>query len=242
MTHLIIHQNLELRRAYLLEQINKHLQRDFSGIAELHRVPDIHIVEMTEKSSIGIDEIKKLQKEMIFQPFQEIYQVGIIFHADSLTHEAQNSLLKTLEEGGERSIYFLESANEKNLLDTIVSRSIKHYVKSSSSAESNGYTAPDPEVFNYSLIERFQYVDSLVSKDKEDSTSVKQFFAELTAFLHGKFTQIVENDQESHIIREFIKKVDEANFRINANVNKQLALENVMLEIPKELLKKSPSA
>lgn len=236
MTHLIIQQNIETRRNYLLKQINEQLQREFKNIAELHRVPDIHIVEMTEAKSIGIDEIKKIQKEMIFQPFEEIYQVGIIFHADSLTIEAQNALLKTLEEVGERSIYFLLCSNEQHLLDTIVSRSIKHYVKSETDAilEDNA-DQKVPEFIGNSIVEKFQYIDELVTRDKEEGISIKEFFSELSNYLHNRFHIMTMTDDDTQYIREFIKKVDEANYRIKKNVNKQLALENLMIELPKEL-------
>lgn len=236
MTHLIIQQNIETRRNYLLEQINQQLQREFKSIAELHRIPDIHIVELTEKKSIGIDEIKKLQKEMIFQPFEEIYQVGIIFHADSLTIEAQNALLKTLEEVGERSLYFLVCANDQNLLDTIVSRSVKHYVKSDDTAELvEDESMAMPKYLGTSVVEKFQYIDELVTREKEDGVTVKEFFSELSSYLHNRFHIMTNANDETKYIREFIKKVDEANFRIKKNVNKQLALENLMLSIPKEL-------
>ena len=200
---MIIHQNIELRRDYLLSQINGHLQRDFTTIAELHRVPDIHIVELTEKSSIGIEVIKELQKKMIFQPFEEVYQVGIIFHADSLTIEAQNALLKTLEEVGERSIYFLLCANDKNLLDTIGSRSIKHFVTEDKVTSEEVIEIPTPQIFSGDLIEKFQYIDELVTQEKEETGSVAEFFNELSTFMHSMFTEMINEDKDTHDIREF---------------------------------------
>jgi len=236
MTNMIINQNVELRREYLLSQINHHLQRDFTSIAQLHRIPDIHIVEMTEKSSIGIEDIKQLQKEMIFQPFEEIYQVGIIFYADALTIEAQNALLKTLEEVGERSLYFLLCSNDKNLLDTIGSRSIKHYVK-----ENPKFKTPKiqeittPQILSGDLVEKFQYIDELVTQDKEEVGTISEFFTELSTFMHNIFNEMINDDKNTEDIREFIKKIDLANYRIKRNVNKQLSLENLILDLPEEL-------
>jgi len=234
---MIISPNIELRREYLLSQINHHLQRDFANIVELHRVPDIHIVEMTEKLSIGIDDVKKLQKEMIFQPFEEIYQVGIIFHADSLTVEAQNALLKTLEEVGERSMYFLVCTNDKNLLDTIGSRSIKHYVKEKSHIETDTvHEITTPQIFRGDLVEKFQYIDELVTQDKEETGTMAEFFTELSTFMHNIFTDMIDEEKDTETIREFIKKIDKANYRIKRNVNKQLAIENLVLDLPDELI------
>ena len=84
--------------------------------------PDIHNLEVTDKLSIGIEDIKLFQKKLIYKPFQESSQLGIIHDSQKLTHEAQNSLLKSLEESDDSTIYVLTVDNEKNLLPTIRSR------------------------------------------------------------------------------------------------------------------------
>lgn len=231
MTHLIIHTDIIKRREYLLKEINRHLERNFATIAQLHDVPDIHIVELTEKSSIGIDVVKAFQKEMIFQPFEELYQVGIIFHSSALTTEAQNAMLKTLEEVGDRTLYYLLADNERNLLQTIVSRSIKHYVKGTEGAENNEdeeeVKLERPEILDMNLTEQFQEIEKLISAEKKDKTVVREFINLLMKY----FRQQMHNGDTPKENAAKLQLINDAYRKISANVNKRLALENLILKL-----------
>jgi DNA polymerase III delta prime subunit len=55
-------------------------------------------------------------------PYASSYKVAVINDADRLTPEAQNSLLKTLEEPAEQTIIALVTRNYSKLLPTILSR------------------------------------------------------------------------------------------------------------------------
>ncbi len=78
----------------------------------------------TEKKSriIKIDQIKAIQGEMAYSPFEGKKRVFIIDNADKMNTEAANSLLKTLEEPARNSIIILVSSKPNFLLPTIVSR------------------------------------------------------------------------------------------------------------------------
>ncbi|WKZ31299.1 MAG: hypothetical protein QY318_00810 [Candidatus Dojkabacteria bacterium] len=76
---------MNLRREYLIGKINEYLGTSFEKFAQLHGNPDIHIIEFTEGESIKIEDVKQLQKELIFQPFKEKYQLGIICYAHNMT-------------------------------------------------------------------------------------------------------------------------------------------------------------
>lgn len=225
MTHLIIHTDINKRREYLLKEVNRHLERDFTSIAQLHEIPDIHIVELTEKTSIGIDEIKALQREMIFQPFEELYQIGIIFHAQSLTTEAQNALLKTLEEVGERTMYFLLTDNERNLLQTIVSRSIKHYVKGEAKKEEE-IIEERPEILDKPKAEQFVMIEEIINQDKDDGQAVKEFINSLIRYYRQEM-----NEGEIQISKKALQLIDDTHRKMSANVNKKMALEHLILSI-----------
>ncbi len=127
MTHIVVHTNPAVRQRYLLKLVNHLLQKEFTD-SQLYNIPDLHFVN-EKNGSIGIEIVKELQKQMIYKPFNEIYQIGVISQAHLLTHEAQNALLKTLEEQPETTAYILLLDNEKNVLETILSRGVKHYVK-----------------------------------------------------------------------------------------------------------------
>lgn len=75
-----------------------------------------------EKTSIGIAQIKELQKNLYQKPNSGQYKAIIIFHAETLTAEAQNALLKTLEEPPEHALILLLASSKEGLLPTILSR------------------------------------------------------------------------------------------------------------------------
>lgn len=84
----------------------------------------LHISPEKEGGSIGIEEIRNLEQFLSLKvPRNVIFNRGIIIeNADRLTTEAQNALLKTLEEPPEGTIIILTAPHEKTLLPTIVSR------------------------------------------------------------------------------------------------------------------------
>lgn len=73
-------------------------------------------------TNIGIAEIRNLTKFLSLKPFQEENKIVFIKDAQNLTIEAQNALLKTLEEPPVNSQIILTSPNESLLLSTVVSR------------------------------------------------------------------------------------------------------------------------
>lgn len=86
--------------------------------------PDYYEIE-PEGNSIKIDKIRQIQSKVIEKPIISEKKVYIIDHADAMTTEAQNCLLKTLEEPPEYMIIILITSNENAILNTIKSRCMK---------------------------------------------------------------------------------------------------------------------
>src|SRR5574344_311520 len=74
---------------------------------------------------IRISQIREMEEDIYQKPIISSKKVFIINDADKMTEEAQNSLLKTLEEPPEYIVIILIVANENSLLNTIKSRCIK---------------------------------------------------------------------------------------------------------------------
>lgn len=72
--------------------------------------------------TISIAEIRKIKNFMSFSPFASKYKFAIINDAHLMTEEAQNALLKTLEEPSSSSLLILITANPSLLLPTVTSR------------------------------------------------------------------------------------------------------------------------
>ena len=74
---------------------------------------------------IKIEQIRFMQEKIAEKPIISSKKVYIIDNADTMTVEAQNCLLKTLEEPPEYAVIILIASNESKLLNTIKSRCMK---------------------------------------------------------------------------------------------------------------------
>lgn len=85
---------------------------------------DLYILEPEEnKKSISIEQVREFIKMLNLSSFLNSYKIGLIKEAGLLSAEAQNALLKTLEEPKEKVIIILLVSEEENLPATILSRS-----------------------------------------------------------------------------------------------------------------------
>ncbi len=85
--------------------------------------PDVMVVVPTDKGNIGLGQIQEVQAKLRLAPFSPGgWRVLIIDGAESLTEEAQNSLLKLLEEPPTRTLIVLVTISVPSLLGTIQSR------------------------------------------------------------------------------------------------------------------------
>ena len=86
--------------------------------------PDIRRV-IHEKATIGVDDIRlQLNNDIMVKPYSRPYKVYIIDEAEKMTEQAQNAMLKTIEEPPEYAVILLLTVNAKLLLPTILSRCI----------------------------------------------------------------------------------------------------------------------
>ena len=83
--------------------------------------PDFQLIESTD-GKIKIEQIREMQRKIAEKPIISSRKVYIIENSDTMTKEAQNCLLKTLEEPPEYITIILICSNEDNLLSTIKSR------------------------------------------------------------------------------------------------------------------------
>jgi DNA polymerase-3 subunit delta' len=85
--------------------------------------PDVHWVRpVEEKKTIGVDQVREMCEQLAMTSMRRGYRVAIASPADRLTPQAQNALLKTLEEPAPRTVIVLVTARPSALLPTLRSR------------------------------------------------------------------------------------------------------------------------
>ena len=83
--------------------------------------PDFSLIAPSN-GTIKIDQIRQLKSIIARKPTEGTYKVCLIDGADKMTEEAQNSLLKVLEETLGDALIVLTAENKSKLLPTIISR------------------------------------------------------------------------------------------------------------------------
>ncbi|MDP3836945.1 MAG: DNA polymerase III subunit [bacterium] len=85
---------------------------------------DLYILERDpEKKQISVEQAREFNKRLGLSSFLNSYKIGIIKEAELLSTEAQNALLKTLEEPREKVVIILLVDDVSRLMPTISSRS-----------------------------------------------------------------------------------------------------------------------
>jgi DNA polymerase-3 subunit gamma/tau len=77
----------------------------------------------------GIDTVREIRRNSYYRPVAGERRAWILDEAHKLTNDAQNALLKGLEEPPEHCFYFLCTTDSEKLLPTIRSRSVQFAVK-----------------------------------------------------------------------------------------------------------------
>ena len=93
--------------------------------AQSQNHPDIIYVKHEKPNTISIDEIREqLINDVMIKPYSSPYKIYIIDEAQKLTLQAQNALLKTIEEPPAYAVVMLLADNPDALLPTISSRCV----------------------------------------------------------------------------------------------------------------------
>lgn len=89
---------------------------------------NILLFPASAQSAIKIDDMRAVLNALGQHGLEEGHRVIFIEEADRMTPQAQNALLKSLEEPDKHTYFILTSVSEKGLLPTILSRTGKLYV------------------------------------------------------------------------------------------------------------------
>lgn len=94
--------------------------------AESGNHPDIIRITHEKPTSIGVEDVREqLVGDIQIRPYSGRYKIYIIDDADKMTVQAQNAILKTIEEPPEYGIIMLLTENADGLLPTILSRCVR---------------------------------------------------------------------------------------------------------------------
>ena len=87
--------------------------------------PDVIRVHHEKPNSIGVDDVRdQIVNDVQIKPYSSQYKIYMVDEAEKMTVQAQNALLKTIEEPPSYAIIIFITANAEGFLPTILSRCI----------------------------------------------------------------------------------------------------------------------
>lgn len=178
-------------------------------------------------SKLGIESAKMIKTHFSKKPYSAKGRAVALEDAAGLTTEAQNALLKTLEEPPPEALLILGAGSEAKLLPTILSRCQIIRIKlpfggPELRVKNEKQQKEIDELIKASIQERFEYIEKL--KDKEE------FLKFMTSHLHQKLALHPKGANVS-----FLKELLQAEGWAQQNVNIRAILEYLMLVMPKVL-------
>lgn len=183
---------------------------------------DLMIIKAEKKQSIGIESIKELREWSKTKPYKALTKAAVIFNAEVMTEEAQNSILKTLEEPTVSLTIILTCRNYQSLLPTVVSRCEKII-------DTAGEKGSISEFHQLKVSEKISFIRKLVEnkKKRKNNEEINEFLVNLLYFYREKLLKDVNIRDTSFNI----KLIHETDRMIKANVLPKLALENLVINL-----------
>ncbi|MFI3214524.1 MAG: DNA polymerase III subunit delta' [Eubacteriales bacterium] len=112
--------------------------------------PDIIYVTHEKPNTIGVDDIRlQVNQDVDIKPYARPWKIYIIRDAEKMSTQAQNALLKTLEEPPSYAVIILLTSQIELLLPTILSRCITLHFKSVEDSKIKKFLMEEIQVPDY---------------------------------------------------------------------------------------------
>ena len=174
--------------------------------------PDIIMVKHEKPNTISIDEIREqVVNDVDIKPYSSPHKIYIIPDAEIMTPQAQNALLKTIEEPPEYAVIMLLTSNIDGLLPTIRSRCVRLDLKVVDDGLVKKYLMEHLHIPDYQAEIDASFAHGSIGKAKEAATS--QEFADITQ----KALKILKyaDSMEVYELTEAIKNLSSEKQNIN---------------------------
>lgn len=193
--------------------------------------PDI-LVFISQKPHLGIELVRDLKRNLSRKPYQAKERLVFIPEAEKLTLEAQNALLKTLEEPPKNTFIILTLSRKEALLPTILSRA---QIINQKKTPKLGEKKKEYLLLIKRLLKATPGKRILLSEKFSDSREEAiDFCQNLLLFWHQLLLSSGSNlalpPQE---IALAIKNTQKANLLLEKNINVKLAIETLFLSLPR---------
>lgn len=151
--------------------------------AETGNHPDIITVQHEKPNSIGVNDIRSMRSDVQVMPYEGARKIYIVPEAETMTVQAQNALLKTIEEPPDYAVIILIANGTTAFLPTVLSRCIVLQMRPVSEAG----------------------IASWLIENKKADAAQADFLARFADGSIGRALRLSEDDEFAQLLRNTVK-------------------------------------
>ena len=192
------------------------------------KINKIDITVIESEKTVGIEKIRDLQKRIFLKPLKSDQKAVILESYNGLTLEAQNALLKVLEEPPANTIIIILTASLDSILPTVLSRCV--IVNINETKKLTGEEIADNLRLLSSVKNNYSRALVLAQNNSKDKEFALLFLEKLIISCEKNLNN--NGDFSLQDLGKILKKLQTTYTIIKtANVNTRFALENLFLNL-----------
>lgn len=224
--------------SYILVSQSEDYTSHTEKILKPFSIDPLDIKEMDVEVGGNITEVRKIIHSVSLKPYKSSHKAIIIHSAQLLSPEAQNALLKTLEEPPLDTLIILTTPDRELLLPTIQSRCVivedQTQEEKLTDKEIEKYYAEFLTMFKAPIGEKMAIAQSK-SKSKEDA---QKWIKHVTFALQKKLETGVTEEKDPKVLKNTAKALSvlsQCYIQLGTSINTRMLLEHTFLTLPKKI-------
>ncbi len=211
-TFLIISKNKDREKIYINDMRKKQ------------NIDPLDCVFLSTEKTFGIENVRDLQKTIFLKPLKSKEKIVVVEDFQTATIEAQNAMLKILEEPPNNTIIILTSQSIRFVIPTVLSRTTLVHLEDEEKNDRDSKSTEELLKIITMTDEEKLYLAQEKSKDKELAINW------VVKLIYGSRNLLLENSSRQNI--EMSKNLIES-YRLitETNVNTRFLLENTLLKL-----------
>jgi len=206
-------------------------------ISREHQISGFDFINLKKEGikSIGIEQIRGLQHQLNLKPYSSKGKLAFLSEAEKLTQQAQNAMLKLLEEPPVNTFIVLSAPNPDLLLPTIISRcqiiSLNNKPLKINQSIINDQLSIINSILKSGVGERIKTAGEIVkSKDQARDQAIEFCQNQLILWREKALKSLTDTNSQHRA--KIIRQIQKTIIMLNANTNPKLCLESLLFQYP----------
>jgi DNA polymerase III gamma/tau subunit len=216
-------------QSFLIVALNKNEAASYiSNLLKENNVNSLDISLQKYEKAMGIGDVRNIQKAILLKPFRGKTKAVIIETYEDITIEAQNALLKILEEPPANTIIIITTAKKELILPTIISRCKVIILQEKEIKLTEDDSLKLQETLNILLNGKIGDKLKIAETIAKEKTEPVLWLEKMAFFVKNK---LLEKDNKLKYLN-FLKELQKT-YKIikSTNVSQRIAIENLLLSL-----------